>query len=122
MPRIARANSAEVKRVENDMRRSTIKRLQLEKEELQEALQRAQTALEGRQSCKKRNAPINWSVLFRDNYRNDTNKDDDTRTDEKHSTNDSLSEVEEGASDESDFDDPSPPKVHIQRCESEHGD
>ena len=112
MPRIARSDSVEVKRVD-DMRRSTIKRLQLEKEELQEALQRAQTALEERPHEKKDKAPINWDVLFPENNRIDINKDADSWPDEKRSGNDSLSEVEACPSDTSDCDDPSSPSVYL---------
>lgn len=121
MPRIARANSAaEVKKLEGDMRRSTIKRLQQEKEELQEALMRAQTALEERPTGKKKNAPINWNVLFPENCRNDINKDADTCGSEERARNNSVSEVEESATDESDNDDASSSTIHLQRCESEH--
>ena len=128
MPRIQRANSvAEVKQVDakramplagvadSDTRRSTIKRLQLEKEELKEALQRAQTALEERHNGKKARAPIDWSVLFPgDNYRTDTDKYADVCSNEKCPGNDSVSEAEESASVNSDIDvDPSSPSVHI---------
>ena len=123
MPRIARANSAaEVKKSDGDMRRSTIKRLQLEKEELQEALMRAQTALEERPNGKKKTAPINWNVLFPENCRNDINKDADICGREECSANDSVSETEESPLNESDNDDPSSSTVHLQRCESEYGD
>ena len=116
MPRVQRANSvAEAKQVDSDTRRSTIKRLQLEKEELKEALQRAQTALEERDNGKKARAPINWSVLFPgDNYRTDTDKYADVCSNEKCSGNDSVSEAEESASVNSDMDvDPSSPSVHV---------
>ena len=118
MPRIQRANSAaEAKLADNDTRRSTIKRLQLEKEELKEALQRAQTALEERPNGKKVSAPIDWSVLFPEDYRTDTDKSDkhaNACPNEKRSGNDTVSEAEESASVDSDDDvDPSSPSVHV---------